>query len=107
MADRKSCLTPSQQKLLAEMQRINFGRIEDLVVFRGEPAFDLPPRIVREVKFGSENGTRPEIAKDDFALKAQVRELFAQLEALGEGVISTIEIKHGLPFRMIVEEVAA
>lgn len=107
MADRKSNLSPSQQKLLAEMQRINFGRIEDLMVYRGEPVFDLPPRVVREVKFGSENGPRLEAAKTDFALKAQVRELLAQLEALGDGVVSTIEVKHGLPFRMVVEEVAA
>ena len=103
----KTSLTPSQQKLLTEMQRINYGRIEGLPVRRGEPVMDPPPRIVREIKFGGENGPRPEAAKADFTLKVQVRDLFAQLEALGDGVIRSIEIKHGLPFRMIVEEVRA
>ena len=107
MADRKSSLSPSQQKLLAEMQRINYGRIEGLSVRRGEPVLDPPPRIIREIKFGGENGPRPEVGKPDFTLKAQVRDLFAQLEALGDGVIPCIEIQRGLPFRMTVEEVVA
>jgi len=107
MADRKSSLSPSQQKLLAEMQRINYGRIEGLPVRRGEPVMDPLPRVVREIKFGGENGPRPESAKADFTLKAPVRELFAQLEALGDGVIPCIEIQRGLPFRMTVEEVCA
>ena len=107
MADVKSSLTPSQQRLLAEMQRINYGRIEGLSVRCGEPVLDPPPRVVREIKFGGDNGPRPEAAKTDFTLKAQVRDLFAQLEALGDGVIPCIEIQRGLPFRMTVEEVCA
>jgi len=103
----KSSLTPSQQKLLAEMQRINFGRIFDLTVRDGQPVMDPPPRVVREIKFGGDNGPRPEVAKADFTLKAQVRDLFVQLEALGDGVIPCIEIQRGLPFRMTVEEVCA
>ena len=103
----KSSLTPSQQKLLAEMQRINFGRIFGLTVRDGQPVMDPPPRVVREIKFGGDNGPRPEAVKADFALKAQVRDLFAQLEALGDGVIPCIEIQRGLPFRMTVEEVFA
>lgn len=105
--ENKSDLTPSQQRLVAEMQRINFGRIEELAVRRGEPVLDPKPRIVREIKFGGANGTRPEAAKDDFPLTAKVRDLFTQLEALGDGVVLSLEIQHGLPFRLIVEEVAA
>lgn len=107
MADRKSFLSPSQQKLLTEMQRINYGRIEGLPVRRGEPVMDPPPRIVREIKFGGENGPRPEMAMADFALKSQVRDLLAQLEALGDGTVACIEVQRGLPFRMTVEEVQA
>ena len=69
--------------------------------------FDPPPRVAREVKFGGDNGPRSETAKGDFALKAQVRELLAQLEALGDGLVECIEVKHGLPFKMTVEEDAA
>lgn len=104
MADRKTSLTPSHQRLLKEMQRINFGRIENLVVRDGNPVFDPPPRAIRDVKFCGENGPRPESAIDDFALKAQVLDLFAQFDAIGNGTIRCIEVKHGLPFRMLIEE---
>lgn len=103
----KSSLSHHQTRLIELMQRINFGRIEGLSVRRGQPVMDPPPRVVREIKFGGENGPRAEAAKPDFALKAQVRDLLAQLEALGDGVIACIEIQRGLPFRMTVEEVYA
>lgn len=104
---KKQNLSVARQQLIELMQRINYGRIEGLPVRRGEPVLDPPPRIIREIKFSGENGPRPESAKADFALKAQVRDLFAQLEALGDGVIPCIEIQRGLPFRMTVEEVCA
>jgi len=108
MADSKASLTPTRQLLLTEMQRVNYGRIENLAVHQGQPVFTPPPRVIREVKFGGENGPRPELSKSDFALKVQVRELFAQMEAMGDGLIVSIEIQRGLPFRMtIAEEVRA
>jgi len=103
----KAVLSPAKGRLVEMMQQLNFGRIEDLVVRRGEPVHHPPPRMVREVKFCAENGPRPEAAKQDFTLKAQVRALFAQMNAVGDGVIARIEVKRGLPFRMTVEEVTA
>ena len=103
----KSCLSDAQVRLIELMQRINFGRIFDLKVRRGQPVMDPLPRVIRDIKFGGDNKPRPEAAKTDFALKAQVRELFAELEAMGDGVIPCIEIQRGLPFRMAVEEVNA
>ena len=103
----KSSLTPARARLIELMQRLDFGRIEDLRILDGEPLFDPPPLAIREVKLARDNGPRPEIVKTDFALKAEVIDLFAQLEAIGDGVITRIEIQHGLPFRMIVEEVLA
>ena len=103
----KSSLSEFQAHLIELMQGLNFGRIEGLAVRRGEPVFDPPPRVVREIKFCADNGPRAEIAKEDFALKSQVRELFAQMEAMGGGTIRCLEVKHGLPFKMTIEEDAA
>ena len=103
----KAALSPARARLVEVMQELNFGCIERLVLHDGEPVLDPPPRVVREVKFCAENGPRPEAGKDDFALKSQVRELFAHMEAMGDGVIACIEVKHGLPFKMTVEEDAA
>jgi len=100
-------LPPARERLVKLMQEINFGRVEGLVVRDGDPVFDRPPRVLREVKLCAENGPRPESGKEDFALKAQVRDLFAQMEAMGDGIIRCLEVKHGLPFKMTIEEDAA
>ena len=103
----KSGLTPACGRFIDLMQRINFGRIEGLHVLDGEPLLEPPPRVIHEVKFCRENGPRAEAARAEFALKAEVIDLFAHMEALGSGVIERIEIQHGLPFRMTYVEVFA
>jgi hypothetical protein len=86
------------------MQRLNHGRIENLAVRGGEPAFDPAPRIIQDIKIGGENGPRPELAHDDFALRSQVTELFEHLSRLDNGVVTVIEVKHGLPFKLVIEQ---
>jgi len=100
----KSSLSLPKTQLTELMQHINFGRIEGIVIRNGEFVLDPRPRVVREIKFCAENGPRPEVTKQDFVLKAQVRDFFAQVEALDNGVIHSLEVKHGLPFKMIFEE---
>jgi hypothetical protein len=101
----KSSLSTPQKRLIETMQKVNYGRIEDLSIRSGEPVFNPPPRIVRDVKLGApDNGARPELASGDFALKREHLELFESLKRLAEGTIECIEIKAGLPFRLILEE---
>ncbi|MFO0839076.1 MAG: hypothetical protein U1D55_11200 [Phycisphaerae bacterium] len=106
-ARHTSSLSPPQRELLALFQRLNFGKIEQLIVRNGQPVFEPLPRIVREHKFGGENGPRPECALAEFSLKPQARELFDALADMRDGVIERIEIQRGLPFRMLVLETAA
>lgn len=100
-------LPPERQQLLKRMQQANFGRFESLVVRNGQPVFDPSPLLIREVKFGGENGWRSEAEIGDFVLKSQVVELLRFLDQLRDGVIESLEIKHGLPFRMLVREEVA
>jgi hypothetical protein len=85
------------------MQDVYFGRIEDLVVRNGEPVFDPSPRVVREIKIGGDNTIDPDRCGSDFLLKSQVRQFFLELLRLGDATIERVEVKHGLPFRVIVE----
>ena len=103
----KAALSPARRRLVELLQQLNFGRVEGLSVLDGDPVFDPPPRVVREVKFGGENGSRPEAAASDFPLKSQVVELFRHFDEIGDGTIDVLEVKHGLPFRMVVAEAAA
>lgn len=91
-------LSPARHRLLGILQNLNFGRLEGLVVRAGEPVLDPMPRVVREHKFGGENGPRPEARRGEFALKDQHRDLFRLLDDLGDGVIAVLTVKHGLPF---------
>ena len=104
---RKDDLPSSQKRLLKLMQSVNFGRIEQLVIRNGQPIFDPPPRVVREIKLGTENSSRPETALEDFVLKKQVRDLFDQFLHLNNATVRTLVIQNGLPIRMSVEEDAA
>jgi hypothetical protein len=89
------------------MQRLNFGRIEDLVVRGGEPVFDPAPRVIQKVKIGGENGPRTEFSSTDFLLKKQMIELVEAITSLGEGKVLTIDVKHGLPFAVEIEFAAS
>jgi hypothetical protein len=100
----KSALPEPRRRLVELMQSLNFGRIEQIPIRDGEPVLDHPPRVVREFKFGGENGPRPELAAEDFLLKGQVVELFRHLAQLGTVAIEVLEVKNGLPFRMLVAE---
>ena len=101
---KKSYLSREGQTLVEQMQRINFGRIEHLPVRGGQPVWADQSRVIRKVKIGGENTPRVESDYGDFELKRQVIDLFDQLERIGDGLIHSLEIKHGLPFAMDIEE---
>jgi hypothetical protein len=98
----KASLSPARGRLLEIMQRLNFGRIEHLVIEDGEPVLAPLPRLVREAKFGGDNGPRPELGARNFLLKTQLVELFRYLDTTRDVTIELLEIKHGLPFKMEV-----
>lgn len=102
----KSSLSPAQNQLLDLMAEINFGRIEQLVVRGGEPVLQPPPKVVRKIKLGADNGPRQERDGRDFLLKEKVQEFFGHLEDLGTGTVMRIEVQAGLPFSMEIEESA-
>ncbi len=103
----KGQLSAERRGLVEAMQRIRFGRIENLIIKGGEPQLDPPPRIVRERRFGAEAGRQPSPPRGDFTLKAEVVELFAEFSKLGNGTIELLDVRHGLPFRVVIAETVA
>lgn len=103
----KSSLSAPQRRLVELMQRLNFGRIEDLIIRGGEPVFDPAPKVIQKVKIGGENGPRPEVACEDFLLKKQTIELLETITDRTEGRILAIDVKHGLPFAVEIELAAS
>lgn len=99
----KRQLTAARAQLVEMLQRINFGRIEHLPVFDGQPVLGSIGRAVSTVKLKSENGPRPEFESSDFLLKQEIVELCGQLDQIGTGHIDLIEVKHGLPFLLEID----
>lgn len=95
-------LTPSEQRFLAAMRELGFGRFEYVQIRRGEIVLDPWPVAVRDMKFGTEN-TAERTARPDHQVKRQVAEFFEYTREVDAGEIRTIEIRHGLPFSMEVE----
>ena len=102
----KITLRKPRQRLIELCQSINYGSVENLRVENGDPVFDPPPLVTRDVKLGGNenNGPRPELGRGNFKLKAAVLQLFELFDDLGDGVVPLLEIKGGLPFRVLVQE---
>ena len=96
-------LSSPKQRLLRLFQAVNFGRVEDLEIRNGEPGFSPAPRVFVELKLDASNCSRPELRLDRFPLRDQVERFFNQIARLNEGTVEVIEVRHGLPFRMIIE----
>ena len=96
----KSTLSAPRQKLLRIMQQLNFGKIE-LVVLGSEPSFNPSPRITQEIKLDVD-AERQDPRNDNFTLKRHVTDLFDHFNQLRDGAVVTIEVRHGLPARLIV-----
>ena len=100
----KLSLSPERRRLVEIMQKIGFGQIQGLQVRSGQPVFAPAPRVVRKIKMGGQNAARSEIARRDFELKKEVRELLGHMSHLRDGIVARIEVKHGLPFSIDIEQ---
>jgi hypothetical protein len=97
-----SRLTPKRSKLRGIIQSLAFGSIEGLRIECGEPCFEIPPRILRDIKIGSAPTAPPDQQNQDFLLQNKMLELFECLDQLGSTTV-TIEVKHSQPFRIVAE----
>lgn len=96
-------ISASWQVLVRLCQSIDYGQIIRLGMRDGEPVFDSPPTVLVDVKLDAAEGDRPELDLPEFALRDEVRRLFAQLGQLRDGTVERIECRSGIPRRIIIE----
>lgn len=101
---RRRNISAARQQLIEVFQRLNFGRIENLSVRNGDPVSPAARQIVREIKFGGDNESRPEMSLHDFCLKSQLVKLFECFDRWPNCQIEVLVVKHGLPFHMCLRE---
>jgi hypothetical protein len=101
---RLSDLSAQRQALIRLCRSINYGYIHDLVVRDREPILASPPCVVLvDIKLDSEEWPSQKVADSDFLLCAEVRRLMALLDKIQNGKISKLEIRAGIPRRIILE----
>jgi|SRR5580704_7460657 hypothetical protein len=98
-------LSMQQRSLVELMRKHQFGRIENMSVRAGQPIIDWDLRVVRFVRLACDSVANVPRG-DEFELKRSVRNLFDELARLGNGIVITLEFKHGLPFRIEIVESA-
>jgi hypothetical protein len=101
--DRFTQLSTPRQALVRLFQSVNFGQIIGLTIRNGDPVFHPGPTILLEVKLDADEGERPEVSLADFTLNAEVRRLLAHLDLLQDGTVERIDVRSGVPRRVIIE----
>ncbi|MDD5698395.1 MAG: hypothetical protein PHH77_07235 [Victivallaceae bacterium] len=95
---RKNELSVSQWKLLELMRQVGYGRINNLMVEKGDPVISPESSIERDLKLDAED-IRIKTA-DDSPLKKKTIKCFDQLGKIKDGFIRKIEIRGGLPIQI-------
>jgi hypothetical protein len=99
----KSDLCESERQLVELLQDLDFGRIEELHIRDGKPAFDPAPHVVATLKMQAETCVRDESHLRDFSLKQSVVLLLLLMRQMGDGKILVIQVRHGLPVTVDVD----
>jgi len=98
---RFSQLSPSRQALVRLCQATNYGQIQHLEIMDGDPVLSPPPLVLIDVKLDADELPRAEVDLPDFELCKEVRRLIGQLHELTTGIIERIEVRAGIPRRIV------
>jgi len=105
---RFSDLSPARQQLLRMCQRVNFGYLENLLIRNREPAFaDTSPLVLVDIKLDADPTTILPGGPGDFELCAEFCRLMSLLDEIVNGRISRIEVRSGVPRKVLCEQPVA
>jgi hypothetical protein len=96
-------LLPSERRFIVALNQLGFGRLEFVRIQRGELVLDPAPTVVQVLKFGSAEWQPPSRAAD-FELKEPLAKFFEYIRGVDDGAIRCLEVRHGLPFSMEIEQ---
>ncbi|MGA2594753.1 MAG: hypothetical protein ABSH32_33050 [Bryobacteraceae bacterium] len=98
---RFSEISAARQLFIRTCQRLGFGKICGLAVRDREPVFDQNAQLVFDLKLETDEDPRPEMALNDFVLCSEICRLFSMLDAFHNGTIEHLEVRAGVPRRMV------
>ena len=98
---RLSELSAARQQLVRLCQATNYGYIHHLEVKDSEPVFTPATLVWVEIKLDGDDGARQERGLADFALADEICRLMAQLDEIQNGTLEKIEVRAGVPRRLV------
>lgn len=100
---RFSQLSVPRQGLVRLCQATNYGQIHHLEIRDGDPVLSPPPLVLADIKLDSDEEPRTELDLTDFVLRDEVCRLMDRFDQLKNAKIARLEVKTGVPRRMVVE----
>ena len=104
---RLADLSPQRRDLVRLCQSINYGDVSNFTVSDRKPVLSEPCVVVLDVKLDSDQSPRQESDQSDFTVCIEVVRLMALLDRIQNGKISKLEVRAGIPRRVIWEDRAA
>ena len=98
---RFSQLSAPRQAFVRLCQALDYGYIQGLEVRDSNPVFDPPPPVFMDLKLESDDGRRLEADLTDFELRHELCRLLARLDELKDAKIERIEVRAGIPRRLV------
>lgn len=95
-------LRRSERRFAVGMNKLEFGRYERVRIEGGELVLDPWPTAVRGVRFGAAAPSKS--LPGEHELAAQVAEFFGYVRSVESGEIRCLEVRHGLPFSMEIDD---
>ena len=86
------------------MQAVNYGELQGIRVRDADPVFDRASTVIVDAKLDKEEIPRRELDLLDFELSAEVVRLMIRLDELKSGTIQRLEIRAGMPRRLVFEK---
>jgi hypothetical protein len=94
-------ISEPRQAFIRQCQWMGFGKIVGLEVRDGEPVFAPQTQVFMDLKLDNDDAPRPEHNLTDYVLCAEIVRFFSRLEAIRNGVIEHIEVRAGIPRRVV------
>ena len=99
---RFSELSELRQMLIRRCQQIGFGRIGPFVVQNCDPVVTPETVVFVEMKLDGNEVPRTEYSLADFELSKEAVRLFAELDAIRDGIVEHLEVRAGIPRRLVL-----
>ena len=98
--------TDAVRSFIRLIQETRFGSIENFRLVDGQPVVDSNSEVRTEYRLSGVESAREVMRTQDYLTKPQVRTMLKRFEHIWDGMVECMDVRDGLPFKMIVKRPA-